>query len=159
MSRSAGKLNIISFSGGVIDVNKPGCHGELPVYITSELTQITFGFTESNGLIVTVYRKDSEIKALNSKLEDEQNLVAQLQRKIKELLARIEELEEELEAERLARSKVHTLFYVQFLIPLYFIKTKYSTVKCVLILDHSVDHILKVGFRNNTQSRTYCNSV
>jgi uncharacterized coiled-coil protein SlyX len=47
-----------------------------------------------------------EIKSLNSKLEDEQSLVAQLQRKIKELLARIEELEEELEAERAARAKV-----------------------------------------------------
>jgi cell division septum initiation protein DivIVA len=36
-------------------------------------------------------------------------LVAQLQRKIKELLARIEELEEELEAERQARSKVSVI--------------------------------------------------
>ena len=48
-----------------------------------------------------------EINGLNSKLEDEQNLVAQLQKKIKELQARIDELEEELEAERAARAKVN----------------------------------------------------
>ena len=64
-----------------------------------------------NSVLVTrayvlTYRKEAENKALNSKLEDEQNLVAQLQRKIKELQARIEELEEELEMERQARSKV-----------------------------------------------------
>ena len=47
-----------------------------------------------------------ELNNLNSKLEDEQNLVAQLRKKIKELQARIEELEEELEAERAARAKV-----------------------------------------------------
>ena len=47
-----------------------------------------------------------EINNINSKLEDEQSLVAQLQKKIKELQARIEELEEELEAERAARAKV-----------------------------------------------------
>lgn len=36
-------------------------------------------------------------------LEDEQSLVAKLQKQIKELQARIEELEEELEAERQKR--------------------------------------------------------
>ena len=34
---------------------------------------------------ISVSRKDTEINGLNSKLEDEQNLVAQLQKKIKEL--------------------------------------------------------------------------
>ena len=34
-------------------------------------------------------RKDMEINSLNSKLEDEQSLVAQLQKKIKELNVRI----------------------------------------------------------------------
>ena len=53
----------------------------------------------------TCCRKDSEINNLNSRLKDEQSLVAQLQKKIKQQ-ARIEELEEELEAERQARSKV-----------------------------------------------------
>ena len=51
-------------------------------------------------------KKDHEISNLNSRLESEQSLVAQLQKKIKELQARNAELEEELEAERAARSKV-----------------------------------------------------
>ena len=50
--------------------------------------------------------KDADLNNLNSKLESEQSLVAQLQKKIKEQQARISELEEELEAERAARSKV-----------------------------------------------------
>lgn len=49
--------------------------------------------------------------ALSSRLEDEQSLVGKLQRQIKELQARIGELEEELEAERQARSKVNNLKY------------------------------------------------
>ena len=51
-------------------------------------------------------RKDVDINNLNSKFEAEQGLAAQLQKKIKELQARIAELEEELEAERGSRSKV-----------------------------------------------------
>ncbi len=43
---------------------------------------------------------------MSSRLEDEQSLVGKLQRQIKELQARIAELEEELEAERQGRSKV-----------------------------------------------------
>ena len=54
-------------------------------------------------------KKDHEISNLNSRLESEQSLVAQLQKKIKELQARNAELEEELEAERAARSKVKLL--------------------------------------------------
>ena len=42
---------------------------------------------------------------VTAKLEDEQALVNKLQKQIKELQARIEELEEELEAERHARAK------------------------------------------------------
>ena len=38
-----------------------------------------------SNYISSIYRKDLDIKNLNSKLEDEQSLVAQLQRKIKEL--------------------------------------------------------------------------
>jgi len=48
--------------------------------------------------------------SLASKLEDEQSLVSKLQKQIKELQARIQELEEELEAERQARSKVPLSF-------------------------------------------------
>ncbi|XP_076133037.1 myosin-7-like [Alosa pseudoharengus] len=50
-------------------------------------------------------KKDYEMTQLGSKLEDGQSLIIQLQKKIKELQARIEQLEEELGAERVARSK------------------------------------------------------
>merc|ERR1719510_1507662 len=53
----------------------------------------------------TIARKDKDAAALFSKLEDEQNLVAKVQKQIKENQARVEELEEELEAERQARAK------------------------------------------------------
>ncbi|KAG7456326.1 hypothetical protein MATL_G00250960 [Megalops atlanticus] len=51
-------------------------------------------------------RKDFETSQLLSKIEDEQTLGAQLQKTIKELQSRIEELEEEIEAQRAARAKV-----------------------------------------------------
>ncbi|VTJ66226.1 Hypothetical predicted protein [Marmota monax] len=54
-------------------------------------------------------QKDFELNALNARIEDEQALGSQLQKKLKELQARIEELEEELEAERTARAKVEKL--------------------------------------------------
>jgi len=50
-------------------------------------------------------RKDSEIGNLASKLEDEQSQVGKVQKSIKELQGRVEEMEEELEAERQARAK------------------------------------------------------
>merc|ERR1739846_95681 len=50
-------------------------------------------------------RKDKDAAALFSKLEDEQSLVAKVQKQIKENQSRVEELEEELEAERQARAK------------------------------------------------------
>ncbi|NXA43497.1 MYH1B protein, partial [Eudromia elegans] len=58
-------------------------------------------------------KKDFEISQIQSKIEDEQALAMQLQKKIKELQAmvppvpqaRIEELEEEIEAERASRAK------------------------------------------------------
>uniref|UniRef100_A0AAY5EKG3 Myosin heavy chain 7 n=1 Tax=Electrophorus electricus TaxID=8005 RepID=A0AAY5EKG3_ELEEL len=48
-------------------------------------------------------KKDFEISQINSKIEDEQAIAAQLLKKLKELQARIEELEEELERADLAR--------------------------------------------------------
>merc|ERR1712076_70306 len=42
---------------------------------------------------------------LSAKLEDEQSIVAKIHKGIKETQGRVEELEEELEAERQARSK------------------------------------------------------
>merc|ERR1711894_583893 len=50
-------------------------------------------------------RKEKDIGGLSTKLEDEQCIVAKMQKSIKETQARVEELEEELEAERQARAK------------------------------------------------------
>merc|ERR1712080_769806 len=52
-----------------------------------------------------IERKDKDASGLFSKLEDEQSLVAKVQKQIKENQSRVEELEEELEAERQARAK------------------------------------------------------
>jgi myosin heavy chain 6/7 len=52
-----------------------------------------------------ISRKDKDTLSLFAKLEDEQGLVAKTQKFIKEYQARVEEMEEELEAERQARSK------------------------------------------------------
>merc|ERR1711899_495932 len=52
-----------------------------------------------------IVKKDKDIGSHTTKLEDEQNLVGKLQKQIKELQGRIEANEEELEAERQARSK------------------------------------------------------
>ena len=53
------------------------------------------------------FRKENEIKTLNGKVEEMEGIIAQLQRKNKDLQARIEELEEELETEKQARMKVN----------------------------------------------------
>merc|ERR1711892_128131 len=50
-------------------------------------------------------RKEKDIGQLSSKLDDEQSLVAKVQKSIKEHQGRVEELEEELDAERQARAK------------------------------------------------------
>merc|ERR1719471_1341406 len=52
-----------------------------------------------------IARKEKDIGGLSSKLEDEQCIVSKMQKGIKETQARVEELEEELEAERQARAK------------------------------------------------------
>merc|ERR1712127_422469 len=52
-----------------------------------------------------IARKEKDASALFSKLEDEQSLVAKVQKSIKEQQSRVEEMEEELEAERQARAK------------------------------------------------------
>ena len=56
-------------------------------------------------LEAAIMRKENEIGGLAYKLDDEQSLVGKTQKSIKELQGRIEEMEEELEAERQARSK------------------------------------------------------
>merc|ERR1712080_777163 len=50
-------------------------------------------------------QKDKDASGLLAKLEDEQSLVSKVQKHIKENQCRVEELEEELEAERQARAK------------------------------------------------------
>ena len=52
-----------------------------------------------------IMRKDNEIGSIASKLDDEQACVSKTQKSIKEMQGRVEELEEELEAERQARAK------------------------------------------------------
>jgi len=52
-----------------------------------------------------IARKDSEMSGFANKLEDEQSLVSKVQKSIKEFQGRIEQMEEELEAERQARAK------------------------------------------------------
>merc|ERR1719354_1454944 len=52
-----------------------------------------------------IVKKEKDIFQLANKLDDEQSLVAKMQKNIKELQGRVEELEEELEAERQARAK------------------------------------------------------
>merc|ERR1719323_1100632 len=54
---------------------------------------------------LTIGRKEKDVTSLTTKLEDEQNLVSKLQKSIKEIQGRVEEMEEELEAERQARAK------------------------------------------------------
>ena len=53
----------------------------------------------------TIMRRDTEIQQLMTGLDDEQSRMNRIQRTIKELQARVEELEEELEAERQGRTK------------------------------------------------------
>merc|ERR1712223_97708 len=53
----------------------------------------------------TISRKEKDLGGLSNKLDDEQGNVSKLQKGIKETQGRVEELEEELEAERQARAK------------------------------------------------------
>ena len=59
-----------------------------------------------------IVRKDSEITGLGGKLEDEQSLVSKVQKSIKEMGAHVEELEEELEAERQARAMIMIIMII-----------------------------------------------
>merc|ERR1712200_248858 len=60
---------------------------------------------QKKELEATIGRKEKDFSAAASKLDDEQALVAKVQKSIKEIQGRVEELEEELEAERQARAK------------------------------------------------------
>merc|ERR1712214_256787 len=52
-----------------------------------------------------IQRKEKDLASQGSKLDDEQSLVGKVQKSIKENQGRVEEMEEELEAERQARAK------------------------------------------------------
>ena len=54
-------------------------------------------------LEASILRKEAEVQAMASKLDDEQSLVGKVQKAIKDNQGRVEELEEELEAEGQAR--------------------------------------------------------
>merc|ERR1712226_1692226 len=72
-----------------------------------KLTQETVSDLERNKIEMgqVLQRKEKESSSLTSKIEDEQTLGNKLNTQIKELLSRLEELDEELEAERLGRAR------------------------------------------------------
>merc|ERR1711997_923689 len=84
-----------------IEKSRRKIEGELKV------TQETVGDLERSKkeLEGGIGRKEKDLTSLASKLEDEQSIVAKVQKTIKEIQGRVEELEEELEAERQARAK------------------------------------------------------
>merc|ERR1719433_2082810 len=84
-----------------IEKSRRKLEGELKV------TQETVGDLERSKkeLEGAIGRKEKDLAGLASKLEDEQSIVAKVQKTIKEIQGRVEELEEELEAERQARAK------------------------------------------------------
>ena len=84
-----------------IDKERRKVEGELR--ITQE--QVADLERSKKELEAAITRKESEITGLGGKLEDEQSLVSKVQKGIKESQARVEEMEEELEAERQARAK------------------------------------------------------
>merc|ERR1719400_1521357 len=72
-----------------------------------KLTQETVSDLERNKIELgqVLQRKEKENSSLNGKIEDEQTLGNKLNQQIKELMSRLEELDEELEAERLGRAR------------------------------------------------------
>merc|ERR1712168_1396419 len=86
---------------GDIEKTKRKVEGDLRIAQES-VNDLEGAKREMEGLIG---RREKDIVAMAAKLEDEQGLVAKLMKGIKEHQGRVEELEEELEAERQARSK------------------------------------------------------
>jgi len=96
-----GALDKEKRSRGNLEKEKRKVEGELK--ITQDLiAELERGRREIEA---TIGRKEKDIAGLAAKLDDEQSLVAKAQKNIKELQGRVEELEEELEAERQARAK------------------------------------------------------
>merc|ERR1711962_624741 len=86
---------------GDIEKQRRKIEGELKV------TQETVSELERSKkeLEAHISRKEKEMGGFVSKLDDEQSLVGKVQKSIKDFQGRIEEMEEELEAERQARAK------------------------------------------------------
>merc|ERR1711971_1327292 len=82
------------------DIEKQRRKVEGDLRVTQEtVAELERGKKELEGAIG---RKEKDFGGLASKLDDEQSLVAKVQKSIKEIQGRVEELEEELEAERQA---------------------------------------------------------
>ena len=77
------------------------------VEVDLKLNQRTIINLERNKIEMgqVLQRKEKENGSLNGKVEDEQTLGGKLSTQIKELQARLEELDEELEAERQSRAR------------------------------------------------------
>merc|ERR1711887_370702 len=88
-------------SRGALEKERRKIEGELKVCqeTVSELER------SKKELEAAIMRKENECGSMAGKLDDEQGLVGKTQKAIKELQGRIEEMEEELEAERQARAK------------------------------------------------------
>merc|ERR1712242_565324 len=96
-----GSLDKEKRSRGDIEKQRRKIEGEL------KITQESVSELERSKkeLEAHIGRKEKELGGLGAKLDDEQSLVGKVQKSIKELQGRIEEMEEELEAERQARAK------------------------------------------------------
>jgi len=85
------------------DVSKQRVKVEGEMRVAQEMvTDLENAKRELEGAIA---RKEKDVLTLNAKLDDEQSVVAKMQKTIKETQGRVEEYEEELEAERQARAK------------------------------------------------------
>merc|ERR1712083_40495 len=85
------------------DIEKTRRRVEGDLKVTQEtVSELERQKKEAEGAI---QRKEKDLTVLNSKLDDEQQVVSKVQKSIKEVQSRVEELEEELEAERQARAK------------------------------------------------------
>merc|ERR1719158_466929 len=96
-----GSLEKEKRSRAILEKERRKVEGELKV------TQQTVTELERSKkeLEATIIRKDNELNAMASNLDEEQGGVGKVQKSIKEHQSRVEELEEELEAERQARAK------------------------------------------------------
>ena len=86
------------------------------VEVDLKLNQRTIINLERNKIEMgqVLQRKEKENGSLNGKVEDEQTLGGKLNTQIKELQARLEELDEELEAERQSRARANKVGFSIF---------------------------------------------